>query len=75
VFAMQHGPGAENAFGGVAQAYSESVPLLVLPGKLATETTANDDFNVVSDRILTTWPKLCHKNFITLYTARGNAPA
>ena len=32
VFAMQHGPGAENAFGGVAQAYSESVPMLVLPG-------------------------------------------
>ena len=31
VFAMQHGPGTENAFGGVAQAYSESVPLLVLP--------------------------------------------
>ena len=32
VFAMQHGPGAENAFGGVAQAYGESVPILVLPG-------------------------------------------
>ena len=31
VFVMQHGPGAENAFGGVAQAYSESVPLLVIP--------------------------------------------
>jgi thiamine pyrophosphate-dependent acetolactate synthase large subunit-like protein len=31
VFAMQHGPGSENAFGGVAQAYSESVPILVLP--------------------------------------------
>lgn len=31
VFAMQHGPGTENAFGGVAQAYSESVPILVLP--------------------------------------------
>src|SRR5580700_5094401 len=31
VFCMQHGPGSENAFGGVAQAYSESVPLLVLP--------------------------------------------
>jgi len=31
VFAMQHGPGAENAFGGVAQAFSESVPLLVIP--------------------------------------------
>jgi thiamine pyrophosphate-dependent acetolactate synthase large subunit-like protein len=32
VFAMQHGPGTENAFGGVAQAYSEGVPLVVLPG-------------------------------------------
>lgn len=32
VFAMQNGPGAENAFGGIAQAYSESVPILVLPG-------------------------------------------
>ena len=30
-FAMQHGPGAENAYGGVAQAYSESVPILVMP--------------------------------------------
>jgi thiamine pyrophosphate-dependent acetolactate synthase large subunit-like protein len=31
VFVMQHGPGSENAFGGVAQAYGESVPVLVLP--------------------------------------------
>ena len=31
VFAMQHGPGTENAYGGVAQAYSESVPILVMP--------------------------------------------
>ena len=31
VFAMQFGPGAENAFSGVATAYSDSVPLLVLP--------------------------------------------
>lgn len=31
VFAMQHGPGSENAYGGVAQAYSESVPILVIP--------------------------------------------
>ena len=30
-FCMQHGPGAENAFGGVAQAFGESVPILVLP--------------------------------------------
>ena len=31
VFAMQHGPGTENAYGGVAQAYSESIPILVMP--------------------------------------------
>ena len=31
VFAMQQGPGAENAFSGVATAYSDSTPILVLP--------------------------------------------
>ncbi len=31
VFVMQHGPGTENAFGGVAQAYSESIPILIIP--------------------------------------------
>jgi len=31
VFAAQHGPGIENAFAGVAQAYSENVPVLVIP--------------------------------------------
>lgn len=31
VFAMQYGPGAENAFAGVATAYSDSVPVLLLP--------------------------------------------
>ncbi len=30
-FCMQHGPGSENAYGGVAQSYAESVPLLVIP--------------------------------------------
>ncbi|MFQ6027304.1 MAG: thiamine pyrophosphate-requiring protein [Dehalococcoidia bacterium] len=30
VFAMQYGPGAENAFSGVATAYSDSTPMLVL---------------------------------------------
>src|ERR1051326_401286 len=32
VFAMQHGPGTENSFGGVAQAYGDSSPVVVLPG-------------------------------------------
>ena len=32
VFTMQTGPGAENAFGGVAQAFADSVPILLIPG-------------------------------------------
>src|SRR5439155_13883177 len=32
VFAMQHGPGTENSLGGVAQAYGDSSPIVVLPG-------------------------------------------
>jgi len=31
VFCMQSGPGSENAFGGVAQAFGDSAPILVLP--------------------------------------------
>lgn len=31
VFAMQFGPGAENAYAGVATAYSDGVPVLLLP--------------------------------------------
>jgi acetolactate synthase-1/2/3 large subunit len=31
VFCMQHGPGTENAYGGIAQAFGESVPILVVP--------------------------------------------
>ncbi len=31
VFAMQYGPGAENAYSGVATAFSDSVPVLLLP--------------------------------------------
>jgi acetolactate synthase-1/2/3 large subunit len=31
VFAMQYGPGAENAFAGIATAFSDSTPMLLLP--------------------------------------------
>src|SRR6202453_1953111 len=31
VFAMQYGPGSENAFPGIATTYSDSVPVLFLP--------------------------------------------
>src|SRR5712671_3125938 len=34
VFAAQAGPGIENAFPGVAQAYAENVPMLIIPGGL-----------------------------------------
>ena len=37
VFMMQNGPGAENGFGGVAQAFSESVPILLLPAGMARD--------------------------------------
>jgi acetolactate synthase I/II/III large subunit len=32
VFCMQSGPGVENSFGAVAQAWAEGVPLVVIPG-------------------------------------------
>ena len=39
VFTMQSGPGTENAFGAVAQAFSESVPLVVIAGGYARSQT------------------------------------
>lgn len=42
VFAMQHGPGSENAFGGVAQAFGDSVPIVVLPAGYARHLTNVD---------------------------------
>jgi acetolactate synthase-1/2/3 large subunit len=46
VFCMQHGPGTENAFGGVAQAYGDSVPIVVIPGGFSrTQTFVPPNFN------------------------------
>ena len=39
VFCMQSGPGSENAFGGVAQAYGDSAPIVVLPGGYSRNIT------------------------------------
>ena len=45
-FAMQHGPGTENAFGGVAQAYGDSVPIVVMPaGFPRRQMMVNPNFN------------------------------
>jgi len=57
VFTMQSGPGTENAFGGVAQAFGESAPILVLPmgyGRRASHVEPN--FNAVLNfQHVTTW--------------------
>ncbi|MBI2469390.1 MAG: thiamine pyrophosphate-requiring protein [Candidatus Rokubacteria bacterium] len=57
VFAMQHGPGAENAFGGVAQAYADSVPIVVLPaGYPRRLTNIPPNFNsFLNYRHITKW--------------------
>jgi len=57
VFTMQHGPGAENAFGGVAQAYGDSVPILVLPvGYPRRVTNLAPNFNAALNyRHITKW--------------------
>lgn len=69
VFAMQHGPGTENAYGGVAQAYSESIPVLVLPmGYDRSLAFVPDNYNAsVSMRDVTK-----HAEPITLPSEVGN---
>ena len=50
VFTMQTGPGSENAFGGVAQAYADSVPILCLPGgQPAHRTDVHPNFEAVKN--------------------------
>ena len=57
VFAMQQGPGAENAFGGVAQAFGDSVPIVVLPaGYPRRLTNIPPNFNsFINYRHITKW--------------------
>jgi acetolactate synthase-1/2/3 large subunit len=57
VFAMQHGPGSENSFGGVAQAYADSVPIVVLPAGFPRRlTNIPPNFNsFLNYRHITKW--------------------
>ena len=57
VFAMQHGPGAENSFGGVAQAYGDSSPIVVLPAGFPRRlTNIPPNFNAALNyRHVTKW--------------------
>src|ERR1700733_6672297 len=81
VCAMQQGAGIENAFAGVAQAYADSVPILVLPAFWDHDETDVTHFNAVAtfDRV-TKWsaqlnspdrvPELMRRAFTQLRTGR-----
>ena len=62
VFAAQHGPGIENAFAGVAQAYSENVPMLVLPaGSALSRQYTRPTFRAADVfRPVTKWSAMAH---------------
>jgi acetolactate synthase-1/2/3 large subunit len=46
VFVMQSGPGAENSFGGVAQAWGDSSPIVIIPAAYArAAATVQPNFN------------------------------
>src|SRR5208283_4152281 len=57
VFVMQHGPGTENAFGGVAQSYGDSCPVVVLPAGYARNINqVHPNFNAALNfRHVTKW--------------------
>lgn len=82
VCATQYGPGTENAFGGIAQAYSDSSPILYLPGGVAQsrlEVKPNFDA-VLSYQQVTKWvarvnradriPEFMRRAFTYLRTGR-----
>lgn len=62
VFAAQHGPGIENAFAGVAQAFSENVPMLVIPAGFSGERqTVHPTFRAAEVyRPVTKWSACAH---------------
>jgi acetolactate synthase-1/2/3 large subunit len=62
VFAAQQGPGIENAFPGVAQAYAENVPLLIIPSGYSLKRQYNQPTFRAADvfRPVTKWTALAH---------------
>lgn len=83
VFAMQRGPGSENAFPGAAQAFSDNVPLLLIAdGNETTRAHISPNFSsVVNYRNVTKWvaeanyveriPELMRRAFYQLRTGKG----
>ena len=82
VFAMQHGPGTENAFPGAAQAFSDNVPILLIPGGETTHRAfVPPVFSAVQNyRAVTKWvaqinhadrvPELMRRAFYQLKTGK-----
>src|SRR4249919_772526 len=62
VFAAQAGPGIENAFPGVAQAYTENVPMLIIPAGLPLERQYVRPVFRAADvyRPVTKWSAMAH---------------
>ena len=62
VFGAQAGPGIENAFPGIAQAYSENVPLLILSGGMPLSRQYVQPVFRAADvyRPVTKWSALAH---------------
>ena len=83
VFAMQHGPGTENAFPGAAQAFSDNVPLLLIPSGETTHRSFRPPiFNAVNNyQNVTKWlaqinyveriPELMRRAFYQLRTGKS----
>jgi acetolactate synthase-1/2/3 large subunit len=62
VFAVQSGPGIENAFPGIAQAYAENVPILIIPAGLPLSRQYVRPVFRAADvyRPITKWSALAH---------------
>lgn len=83
VFAAQSGPGIENAYPGIAQAYADNVPVLVLPsGSVLQRIYRRPAFDAVrAYESVTKWaarahavdelPGLLHRAFHLLRSGRG----
>jgi acetolactate synthase-1/2/3 large subunit len=83
VVVTQSGPGIENAFGGIAHAYAESTPILVLPGGTARNRVGQSpDFDAMSSYSnVTKWsaqitqadriPEMMRRAYTQLRSGRG----
>ena len=83
VVVTQSGPGIENAFGGIAHAYAESTPILVLPGGTARSRVGQSpDFDAMAAYAhVTKWsaqitqadriPEMMRRAYTQLRSGRG----